>query len=88
MVFCVSGMLEGGQKLLTWMLEKGMMPNATTHNSLMKQYCIRNDMRSAIETYRGMGQLGVLPDANSYNIMIRGHCKVRNMKEAWFCLRK
>ncbi|XP_015076408.1 pentatricopeptide repeat-containing protein At1g05670, mitochondrial isoform X2 [Solanum pennellii] len=79
-----AGMLQEGDKLLKWMLEKGIIPNATTYNSLMKQYSVRNNMCMTSEIYKGMLDQGVVPNANTFNILIRGHCKARNMKEAWF----
>lgn len=66
------------------MLEKGISPNATAYNSLLKQHCIRKDMRSAMELYRGMCFHGVLPNSDTYNILIKGHSKARNMKEACY----
>ncbi|KAK3027862.1 hypothetical protein RJ639_041496 [Escallonia herrerae] len=80
----IDGMLEDGERLLKWMLEKGIMPNATTYNSLLKQYCITKNMNATTEIYWRMHGQGVMPNDNTYNILIRGHCKARNMKEAWF----
>ncbi|KAF9591959.1 hypothetical protein IFM89_010406 [Coptis chinensis] len=80
----VKGMLEDGERLLSWMLEKGIMPNATTYNSLMKQYCIGNNMKATTKVYRGMCGQGVVPNNNTYNILIEGHSKARNMKEACY----
>ncbi|GJN11634.1 hypothetical protein PR202_ga29837 [Eleusine coracana subsp. coracana] len=76
------GWVEGGKKLLEWMLEKNICLNATTYNSLLKQYCINNNMKSATEIYKGMCSQEVMPNENTYNILIKGHCKARNMKEA------
>ncbi|KAL6571873.1 hypothetical protein OROHE_002742 [Orobanche hederae] len=50
-------------------MASGIMPNATTYNSLIKQHCTGNDMRTAIEVYRGMCREGVTPDANTYGIL-------------------
>lgn len=58
----MSGMLEDGERLLKWMLEKGIVPNAGTYNSLMKQYCIRNNMRTTTDMYRSMRAGGVMPE--------------------------
>ncbi|KAF0908797.1 hypothetical protein E2562_028599 [Oryza meyeriana var. granulata] len=47
-------MVEGGKRLLEWMLEKNICPNTTTYNSLMKQCCIDKNMKSTTEIYKGM----------------------------------
>ncbi|CAO1941873.1 unnamed protein product [Urochloa humidicola] len=79
-----AGRVEGGKKLLEWMLEKNIRPNAATYNSLMKQYCMGNNLKSATEIYKGMNSLEVAPNENTYNILVKGHCKARNMKEALY----
>ncbi|XP_039827713.1 pentatricopeptide repeat-containing protein At1g05670, mitochondrial-like isoform X2 [Panicum virgatum] len=77
-----AGRVGGGKKLLEWMLERNVHPNAVTYNSLMKQYCIGNNMKSATEIYKRMNSLKVAPNENTYNILVKGHSKARNMKEA------
>ncbi|VVA27693.1 PREDICTED: pentatricopeptide [Prunus dulcis] len=52
--FCMSGMLEDGERLLKWILANVIVPNAGTYNSLMKPYCIRNNMRTTTDMYRSM----------------------------------
>ncbi|BAT75222.1 hypothetical protein VIGAN_01305200 [Vigna angularis var. angularis] len=82
--FCLSGMVEDGERVTKWIFKKGTRPNATTFNFLLKQYYIRNNMCVITEIYKKMYAQGVIPDNNSYNILIKGRCKGRNMKDAWF----
>ncbi|GMI74928.1 hypothetical protein like AT1G05670 [Hibiscus trionum] len=53
---------------------KGTTPTVSAYNYLMKQYCMRKDMRTTAAMWKGM--------------CVQGHCKARNMKEAWFLRRE
>ncbi|CAL8994408.1 unnamed protein product [Prunus brigantina] len=87
--FCMSGMLEDGERLLKWMLEKGIVPNVATYNSLMKQYCIRNNMRTTTDMYRKfadarelfeeMRRHGVVADRETYSIFVDMNYEEGNM---------
>ncbi|ONI30653.1 hypothetical protein PRUPE_1G264600 [Prunus persica] len=69
--FCMSGMLED-------------VPNAGTYNSLMKLYCIRNNMLTTTDMYRSMcaGGKGFIPTASCYSVLIKGLFKKRKFAEA------
>ncbi|ONK60112.1 uncharacterized protein A4U43_C08F14450 [Asparagus officinalis] len=87
MGFCVgmSVMTRGERDLLEMdCREECSSLNATTYNSLMKQYSINKDMKATTDIYRGMCTNGVMPDEKTYNILITGHARSRNMKEACY----
>ncbi|KAI3864826.1 hypothetical protein MKW92_019390 [Papaver armeniacum] len=89
--FCMLGMLEDGKRLLNWMLEKGIKPNATTYNSLMKHntynilikgHSKARNMKEACYLHGEMVGKGFSLRATSYNSFIKGLYKKKKFAEA------
>ncbi|XP_052732484.1 pentatricopeptide repeat-containing protein At1g05670, mitochondrial-like [Vigna angularis] len=82
MLWVMLGMLEDGERLIKWMFEKGIRPNATTFNFLLKQYCIRKhghckarNRKEAWFLHNEMVEERFSLTAASYNALIKGFCK-------------
>ncbi|XP_028076171.1 pentatricopeptide repeat-containing protein At5g24830-like [Camellia sinensis] len=65
LVFCKRGRMEAMED----------SPNCATYNTLMKGYCLNNNVDRALDVFSTMANSGVMPNRVSCNILVHALCK-------------
>lgn len=65
------------------MVDKGIVPNIMTYNSIIKGYCRSGNVRKGQQFLQKMRQDNILPDLIAFNTLIHGYVKEENMDEAF-----
>ena len=64
------------------MLYCGPSPNCATYNTLMKGYCLINNVDRALDVFSAMVNSGVMPNRVSCNILVHALCKKGLLEDA------
>ncbi|KAK1375159.1 Pentatricopeptide repeat-containing protein [Heracleum sosnowskyi] len=70
------------EDLLNIILEKGFVPDPFCSSSLIKRYCSRRQIDSAINLHNKLEHLNGTLDTDAYNVLVRGLFKERRVEEA------
>nr|XP_027124893.1 putative pentatricopeptide repeat-containing protein At1g02420 [Coffea arabica] len=84
--FCIAKRIGDAYGLMNEMVKKGLSPNATTYNILLRTFYWWNDLISSWNLYLRMRETGCLPNTQSCMFLIRllrRHEKVEMALELW-----
>ncbi|GKB27445.1 putative tetratricopeptide-like helical domain superfamily protein [Tanacetum coccineum] len=70
------------------MLERGIVPDIVTYNSLIDGYCLRGEMSKAKSVYDSMASRRLDPDIFTYNSLVNRYCKTLMIDEVMHLFHK
>ncbi|KAL9269020.1 Pentatricopeptide repeat-containing protein [Drosera capensis] len=80
---CKEGMMEKADMVLEKLLGNGMVaPNEFLYNTILKGYCLANNVEKALTIFERMDSSGLQPTRITFNTMIKKFCEMGDMDEA------